>query len=105
MVAAPWLAIRCLRKRRSRAPFDHLGARKDGDAHRESSGGERGVQEGLDGAVRRRRWLMLRGNMANVTGASASWIEARVREIAGGRELLDTSRGKGEMGSARSGAL
>ena len=57
MAAAPWLAIRCLQKRRSRAPFDHLGARKDGDAHRESSGGERGVQEGLEGAVRRRRRL------------------------------------------------
>jgi len=43
--------------------------------------------------------------MADLTGASASRIEARVREIAGGGELLDASRGKGEMGGARSGAL
>jgi len=46
---------------------------------------------------------MLRGNTAEVTGASASWIEARVREIAGGEELLDVSRGKGKKGGARFG--
>ena len=46
---------------------------------------------------------MLRGNTVEVTGASASWIEARVREIAGGGELLDASRGKGEKGGARFG--
>ena len=78
-------------------------AQEASGAHRDAYGGERSVREGLEGAVRRRRWLMLRGNMANVTGASASWIEARVREIASGGELLDVSRGKGEKGGARFG--
>ena len=44
--------------RHSRAPFDHLGARENRGAHRESSGGERGVREDLEGAGRRRQqWL------------------------------------------------
>ena len=73
------------------------GERKRGRGEGKSEQNESEIEKG--------RHLRLRRVVADLTGASASRIEARVREIAGGGELLDASRGKGEMGGARSGAL
>ena len=64
-----------------------------------------GKSEQNESEIEKGRHLRLCRVVADLTGASALRIEARVREIAGGGELLDASRGKGEMGGARSGAL
>ena len=73
------------------------GERKRGRGEGKSKQNESEIEKG--------RHLRLPRVVADLTGASASRMEARVREIAGGGELLDASRGKGEKGGARSGAL
>jgi len=54
MPAAPWPVRLELGLRLPRAPKQDLRAWKDGGAHRELSGGERGVREGSEAGRRRR---------------------------------------------------
>jgi len=71
------------------------GERKRGRGEGKSEQNESEIEKG--------RHLRLRRVVADLTGASASRIEARVREIAGGGELLERSREKGEKTGLGSG--